>query len=76
MDRFVKVMTPEGERNYRFYFNNHELAKDYTDGVIHDLDELLYKDRICSVIGDFVDEDGELYLEMLEVACLRMGPII
>ena len=72
MRQMVKITTPEGVMEYPVYIDNRELANDYADAVVKDGDRIMYSDRICDVLCDFVDCDGEHYVEMLEVMCLRM----
>jgi hypothetical protein len=72
MRQTVKITTPEGVMEYPVYIDNRELAKDYAETVVKDGDKVMYNNRICEVLGDFVDCDGEHHVEMLEVMCLRM----
>lgn len=58
-------MTPDGVRDMAFYADNRELINDYLAGVIKGNEEVVYRDLICVVIGDFVDEDGCRYAELL-----------
>ena len=61
----AQVMTPEGVRELPVYVDNKDLAADFHAGVIKPDEEIVYKDSICEVIGDFVDEDGERYTQLI-----------
>lgn len=59
----IKMMTAKGAVEYLWYTDNRELAKDYLEGKIA-AKEVVYKDMLCEVSGDFEDEDGERYLQL------------
>lgn len=60
-------MTPTGVHEYSFYADNRDLASDWVSGVIKPDERIVYRTLICEVIGDFVDEDGNKYTELLAV---------
>ena len=61
----AQVMTPEGVRELAFYVDNRDLAADWCAGVIGQDEEIIYRDVICMVVDDFLDEDGARYTELL-----------
>lgn len=61
----AQIMTPEGVREFPLYMDNREVAADMRNGVIAQGSRIVYRNLICEVIGDFVDEDGETNAEML-----------
>lgn len=63
----VRIMTPTGVRELPFYVDNRDLVGDWLSGAIKHDEEIVYRDMICEVIGDFVDEDGNKYTELLAV---------
>ena len=58
-------MTPTGVRELPYYLDNRDLAADWFAGVVKAFEEIIYRDLICEVIGDFVDDDGDKYTELM-----------
>ena len=63
----VQIMTPAGVRELSLYIDNRDLANDWFAGAIGRDEEIVYRDQICVVIGDFTDEDGDKYTELVFV---------
>ena len=60
-------MTQTGVRELPFYADNWDLIKDWLSGVLKADDEIVYRNVICAVVGEFTDDDGERYTELLVV---------
>lgn len=63
----AQIMTPTGIRELAMYADSRDLAADWAAGVIRRDEEIVYRDLICEVIGDFVDQDGDRYTELVVV---------
>lgn len=64
----ASVTTASGmAREMPVYMDNRDLTADCTNGVIKKDDEIIYRNLICVVVGDFTDEDGVKYTELLEI---------
>ena len=61
----AQVMTPEGARELAVYADNRDLTADWLGGVIKADEDIVYKNSICTVIGEFTDDDGEKYTELI-----------
>ena len=61
-------MTPAGVREMALYVDNRDLVTDWLAGVIRENEEIVYKNVICVVIGEFTDADGNRYTELLEIS--------
>ena len=60
-------MTQAGIREIPLYMDNRDLTNDWLAGLIHPGEEIVYRNIVCEVIGDFVDEDGCKYTELVFV---------
>ena len=61
----IKIMTPEGFHEYGVYDDNRVLAADYAAGTVRKFEEVIYRGVICEIVGDFTDDDGERFCELL-----------
>lgn len=60
-------MTQAGIREMPLYMDNRDLTNDWLAGLIQHEEEIVYRNIVCKVIGDFVDEDGCKYTELLQL---------
>ena len=72
MAQMIQLMTPDGMKTYPVYNECLEMLAAYDAGGLCDGSDVLYRGCVWSIVGRFADEDGEHYLEMLEV--MRIGP--
>lgn len=63
----AQVMTQAGIREMPVYMDNRDLTNDWLAGLIQHEEEIVYRNIVCKVIGDFVDEDGCKYTELVVV---------
>lgn len=61
----VQMMTDDGIKEYPAYNDNRELAKDFRDGSVWAGMEIIYKSMVCEILCNFIDEDGECFLELI-----------
>ena len=65
-------MTPEGASELAVYADNRDLTADWLGGVIKADEDIVYKNSICTVIGEFTDENGDKYTELM---VKNQGPV-
>lgn len=65
MAQRIRVLMPEGFREFYIYDDNRALAADYIGGILAAGEEVIYRSLVCEIMNDFVDCDGDTYLALL-----------
>ncbi len=67
MAKRIVVRSPDGNREYMMFNDNVELAMAYRNKAVAVHDEVVYRGMICEIVGEFADEDGVVWPELLFV---------
>lgn len=61
----VRLLMPEGPREFYVYNDSREMTGDFLDGVLAMRDEIIYRGMLCEIIGQIIDAEGCKQLELL-----------
>ena len=61
----VRILMPDGFREYFVYNDNRELGADVGREVVAVGSEVIYRSMVCEVLGSFEGIDGDRYAELL-----------
>ena len=61
----VRLLMPEGPREFYVYNDSREMTGDFLDGVLAMRDEIIYRGMLCEIIGQIIDVEGCKQLELL-----------